>query len=513
MILALVLACGHPAEPEPTDGATSTTTVQPDPFLGGDCSSHPASTTTTVHVLAVDHVEWWNRLTESPPIQVDLDGSADGSLQIAFGTGPDVQDEWCWTDVDDPADVLLRSLWLDDGETVYAQARWRYADGSVSEAVASDGWTVDIVPPDAVASVEAHGAVSEHRFAWSGGDGDAASGFDHWEAALGSLPGGSDLTGWVPVDVPELAFDLGVVPDGQWAYPAVRSVDVAGNASLEVSGEGFVRCPTGYVFVPPNGDPGIETDGFCVAKYEAKIAGNDDGAQGWSDAFVEESRASGTPWTDVERAYASMACAAHGMQYTLISNKRWQAVARDIEGTGDNWSGGTVGVGFVNHGHADGDPHVPLPASTDDDPCSGTNDPSCDDPAVGDWSAKRTHVLSDGEILWDFAGNVAEHVDGALAADAAGLWTSFDEPQFTSDAGWEDRRASFGPLGAFATDQGMGRFYLGSAELLRGGSFASDDSPGTAGSDGEWDAGIYGGHHSVWWGADETQGFRCVYSP
>lgn len=512
MILAWILACTEAplsVVPPDTDAPVATEPPAGDPFLGGDCSPRPACDGCG-EVSAVDHAAWYDRLTESPPVTIDHDGER---VQIAFGTTPSVQDVWCWEDVVDGGPVQLRSLWLDDGQTVYAQARVVDVDGAVSMVVASGGWTVDIVPPSTVDLVDDHRAVTEHRFTWTGGDEDAASGFVRWEAALGSLPGGADLVGWTATDEPAFAFDIGVVPAGQRAYPSARSVDAAGNVSIEATGEGFVRCPDGFAYVPPNADPGIETDGFCVSKYEAKIAGIDDGNQGWSDAFVAESRASGTPWADVERGYGAIACAAHGMQYTLLSNKRWQAVARNIEGTGANWSGGAVGAGAVNRGHCDGDPHAPLPASADDDPCSGTGNPDCADPASPDWGQKRTHELSNGEIVWDLAGNVSEHVDGALSFDAAGLWTRFDDPQFTTDPGFEDLRASFGPLGDFATEEGMGQFYLGSSELLRGGSFASDDRPGTAGSDGELDAGIYGGHHHVWWGSDETQGFRCVYSP
>lgn len=512
-MIALLLACraGDPATPEddvPPDPLA-------DPFLGGDCSARPTCADCGVSVPAIDHAPWFNRLTESPPLSVTTLGSGDGVLQVAFGSAPGTPDVWCWEDVPDAGSPFqVRSLWLEAGETVFAMARWKYADGTVSPAVDSAGWTVDIVPPEAVGAVESHRAISEHRFGWTGGGDDDRSGFSHYEAALGSLPGASDLVDWTSTDAAStFGFDLDDVPVGQWGYPSARTVDAAGNASLATTGEGFIRCVSGYVFVPANDDPGIDTDGFCVEKYEAKILGEDDGDQGWSDAFVEEARVSGTPWASVERGFGSIACAAHGMQYTLISNKRWQALARDLEATGENWSGGAVGAGALNRGHCDGDPYGALEASTDDDPCFGTNNPACDDPTSPDWGAKRTHALSNGEVVWDVAGNIWEHVDGALALDANGLWTAFDAAVFTTDAGWEDRRANFGPAGDFTTEHGVGQFYLGSGELLRGGSFASGDNPNSGGSDGEWDSGLYNGHHNVWWDADGKQGFRCVYSP
>ena len=156
-------------------------------------------------------------------------------------------------------------------------------------------------------------------------------------------------------------------------------------------------CPSGFVAVPPLS--GYASLSFCVAKYEMK----DDGS---GNAI---SKAQGFPIINVTKSEATTKCTDIDSNYDLIGNDEWQAIARNIESVTSNWSGGKVGsTGGLNRGHTDSGPYKKLEASLFDSQacfktgqtCSGTT-----------WHVqRRTHVLSNGEIIWDLGGNVREWV-------------------------------------------------------------------------------------------------------
>jgi hypothetical protein len=174
-------------------------------------------------------------------------------------------------------------------------------------------------------------------------------------------------------------------------------------------------CPKGFVPVPGNRTPGLGSNkniagvpGFCLAKYEMK---HPDDKEGWNRGIllpgrdkqaIPVSQPEYGPWVEITRDEAIAACGRMGPGFTLISNSQWMTVARNIEETASNWSDGAVGKGFLPKGHFDYKPLKGLPASRDDDPFSGLN--------ISDHHHKRTLQLSNGEVVWDLAGNVAEFV-------------------------------------------------------------------------------------------------------
>lgn len=170
-------------------------------------------------------------------------------------------------------------------------------------------------------------------------------------------------------------------------------------------------CPENFLGVPALKE--YTTNAFCVAKYEMK----DDGSGN------TVSQASGIPYsTGIDTSNRATKCQAMGDQtsgdskYDLISNNEWQALARNIELVPSNWEGGIVGSGKINRGRS-----VPIfnqppgylgnlaPASEDDNEACLHTGATCND---GSWNFhKRTHTLSNGEIIWDLAGNVMEVID------------------------------------------------------------------------------------------------------
>lgn len=162
------------------------------------------------------------------------------------------------------------------------------------------------------------------------------------------------------------------------------------------------RCPSGYIQVP--GNALLETSDFCVMKFEAK-----------NDGGTPVSQASGTPWVNINASGAQSECESINVpsytgQFTLISNPEWMTIARNIEGTAANWSSGTYGDGYIPYGHADGSPNNALAVSDTNDPYNGTGNSAAQAPGSG-WEQKRTHVLSNGNLIWDLAANVQEFVD------------------------------------------------------------------------------------------------------
>jgi hypothetical protein len=168
-------------------------------------------------------------------------------------------------------------------------------------------------------------------------------------------------------------------------------------------------CPSGFIYVLGNG--GLGTNNFCVMKYEARdLAGQ------------TVSVSTGTPLVAIKAVDSQLRCEAitesgYNGTFSMISNSEWMTIARDIESTKENWSGGDIGLGKLLRGHSDNVPSNILNIVDNTNSYDGTGNSSAD--AVGSgWEQARTHQLSNGSVIWDFAGNVWEWVD--WDADTAG---------------------------------------------------------------------------------------------
>lgn len=165
-----------------------------------------------------------------------------------------------------------------------------------------------------------------------------------------------------------------------------------------------ITCPSDYLVVPFNATVGTASD-FCVAKYEMKCLAD---ATGLACGGTAISQVANQPWVNISQASAMTACSNLGTGYHLITNPEWMTIARNIEANSMNWSSGNVNSGAINSGHNDGVPNNPLAGSTDVDGCFGTGQTCTNIIWAGQ---RRTHVLSNGEVFWDFSGNVWEWID------------------------------------------------------------------------------------------------------
>lgn len=174
-------------------------------------------------------------------------------------------------------------------------------------------------------------------------------------------------------------------------------------------------------------------------KYEAKV---DDDGDGLGDTTCQEgtyqtwpnnqagcdvgsggrtlvSSPQGYPLARIDQTTSAAACEALGNGYHLITNNEWMTIARNIEKRASNWSTGAVGSGHLYRGHTDNSPANALEAGSDSDGYTGTDNTSPSE-------QRRTHVLSNGEVIWDLSGNVWEWTDNIIAQNNQPLGNGCD---------------------------------------------------------------------------------------
>ena len=399
------------------------------------------------------------------------------------------------------------------------------------------------------------------------------------------------LAGQVDYDVPNIAVNNPVIVKENYGAGTIQTSD---------TGQ-IMTCPLNYVAVP--GDTDLSVDPFCVSKFEMKAVtsnpvtnasaalANANGNQTYNSAWYPMSRPDGTPFVNITQRRALVQCdklndaaglpgRGAGGPYRLITNRQWQAMARNLEYRTSNWSGGAVGGGQIPRGHSDNaisdantnnastgisfTGHSALAAASADGttvPWSfadeatelaagyrGTGNTSAQ--AVGSgWEQRRTHRLSNGQVIWDVAGNVWEWVNFNETSGPGGPTTldSFTEDGITNslttfnsrllptqpslaanwrelnDTAWHSPNNSsaldplwFLPKGYFAgtspysgnlSNYSLGRIYttnsVGSYAVLRGAAWSDLSS-----------AGVFAASLNVGpTNAGSNLGFRCVCAP
>lgn len=257
-------------------------------------------------------------------------------------------------------------------------------------------------------------------------------------------------------------------------------------------------CPPNYILVPHLAPYTVRD--FCVGKYENRVdpvSGAPLPSMTGTTVVNSTREVINYPFNRGVRAN----CISQGPNFNLISNDQWQTIAKNIAGVGSNWSSGVAYDGELNRGHSDNSPPNTLQSSTDDDPCFGTGD-TC---SATVWhSQRRTHTLSNGNIIWDFAGNVREFVTNTSSVSQGANDYSAN---FNSG---DNRQVSYGH-NLFCASPGITPYcgygygdvnYTGGA-VSRGGYYA----------DG-LNAGVFSSYLNL--GAFTTYstvGSRCIYMP
>lgn len=189
-------------------------------------------------------------------------------------------------------------------------------------------------------------------------------------------------------------------------------------------------CPDGFIPVPKDLVTGANQD-FCVSRYHMKATKNDgthiDGYdEGNAGDNFPASRPEDRPWTKLDFNDASDECDIFNGTYDfhIINNAEWMTIAKMIENNNLNWSGAVQVVGaageFIPSGHSQNHPNHALEAPAEPNSllgCSGINPPvQCStDPTNSKFKQKRTLVLTNGQTIWDFSGNVNTWVASDVA--------------------------------------------------------------------------------------------------
>ncbi|MDD3940402.1 MAG: hypothetical protein PHQ01_02400 [Candidatus Pacebacteria bacterium] len=332
------------------------------------------------------------------------------------------------------------------------------------------------------------------------------------------------------------------------------AITLGKNYSLQAS-NAQMACPAG--FVPVVGDPLYGTKDFCVMKYNAKCDDNSDGIGNitqdtgyntWPNSSYPcntggrqiVSSAAGYPIANVAQSNGSgydakALCSGRG--WHLITNNEYMTIVRNLEKMGSNWcdsNGGNCGFTpgqsgkIIASGHNDNGPALALQASTDDSQgCYGTVTKDVNTACGSGGTQKRTLTLSNGETIWDMAGNVWEWTDNTVlrkdepdsatsgTPDVGWGWTDFASGSTTRILVNNGQNTSMGydairPSNiAWNANQGVGRIYTYSDvsdasstvyAFLRGGS---------------WNDGSYAGAWTLFLYhtpgvSSAIIGFRCV---
>ena len=310
-------------------------------------------------------------------------------------------------------------------------------------------------------------------------------------------------------------------------------------------------CPVGYVFVPGsiqyNTLYGADA-GFCVMKYEAKVDKTGDGIgddacntgyNTWSNSGSGcaynygnnklVSSAQGFPLADISEPEAKTACSSLGVKYHLLTNNERMTIADNLEMVNYNWSSQQVGNGFLYSGHNDFGPSRALEASANDNQgyyLTGDSTSSCDnsynhflasDNTITGRAClgqRRTLKLSNGNVIWDFSGNVREWEDKTINAQDEPYGSSLPTPsawiEFKDivNKGTLNENDYIGLNSSWDSNQSVGMLYTNAGSSgLRGFLYGGDWGNGPR-------AGIFtlilDNAPTI---RDYSYGFRCVYIP
>ncbi len=302
--------------------------------------------------------------------------------------------------------------------------------------------------------------------------------------------------------VSEIPLNI-ILPDNSVGLTQLKLSEIEAHFDARYSqGSGQPKnCPANYLRVP--GSAVFGTSDFCIMKYEAKT-----GLKG------ADSKAEASPLEPVSLTLATSLCSNMGAGFALPTNAQWMTVATNIAQQGENWSGGAVGSGKVNVGHSDNAPSTSLAASSDDnDGCFQTGE-SCDKTS---WhEQRRTHRLSTGEYIWDFAGNAWEFVSWYVYKGRIGASTSWRKlSSFTTADETEQMK-----LIELRPTQAATGFWDDSWDEAQGfGRYQPQKEPvgGVAVRGGSYQMAAYSGLYALMMKfapaeAAVSVGFRCVYN-
>jgi hypothetical protein len=246
-------------------------------------------------------------------------------------------------------------------------------------------------------------------------------------------------------------------------------------------------CPNGYAMIEKGSSNEYffdksssilkGSDYFCVMRYEAKCDMDGDNigdypnekdlprgqSYNWNDCSGKvTSSPDGAPIVNISQKSAVDVCAKLGKGYHLITNDEWMAIARDAENVQANWVDNTLPRGNSNNNY--------VVSGFDND--SNTVD-------------SRYLYLSDGDVIWDLAGNVWEWINDTIKQGDQPPYTGWQEVNALSDYGTLHKDDVISGNAKLTSLNGIGKLFLnysaGSSQdraYLRGGSWGDGSRAG-----------------------------------
>ncbi len=164
-------------------------------------------------------------------------------------------------------------------------------------------------------------------------------------------------------------------------------------------------CPTGFIKVPWNAD--FNQVWFCVAKYEmtySNLSTNPSNSWWNTYPYTLSTNIASQAWypiASITQSWAIDACRSMWSWYHLITNNEWMTIARNIEWVWVNWSWSTPWNWWLFRWISEELTYG----------CDWNPDLEWGVPSTNVNCTRRVHTLSNWEKIWDFVGNVWEHVD------------------------------------------------------------------------------------------------------
>lgn len=188
---------------------------------------------------------YFNSLSQSPILNWSAATDSLSGIdhyEIAIGTSLGGTQALTWTSVGNVTNFQVSGLSLTEA-TYYPSIRAVDVAGNISSVLQGDGWVVDATPPSAPTSLSdkfGETLLDKSPVAdWTGST-DSLSGLSHYELAVGSSPGSTDISNWQNVGITTSAQATGLsLIAGNMYYLSVRAVDNAGNTSASANGDGW----------------------------------------------------------------------------------------------------------------------------------------------------------------------------------------------------------------------------------------------------------------------------------
>jgi hypothetical protein len=234
-------------------------------------------------------------------------------------------------------------------------------------------------------------------------------------------------------------------------------------------------CPTGFIVVPGSATYG--TSDFCTMKYAASQ----------SSSTVPISQAGSAPWVSISQtnaiSYSANVAGCSGCH--LITEPEFMTIAQNVLSVSSNWSGGSVGSGYIYSGHNDNAPANALAADSND-----ANGYSGETNTGG--NQRRTLTLTNGAVIWDLAGNVWEWTSGTSTTGQPGItgeggyawkeWTSVTT-NGTNSTNPSPTGTNLSGASSWNSSKGVGQLYSYAGETAvrgfrRGGAWGNGGNAG-----------------------------------